>query len=100
MAQKGYIPEEWNLSYVINCYQGEGDALELCSYRGLKMLDQVLKIVAHVLENIIKDQIRIDSMQFGFMKGKGTTDTIFTVAQEVYWKGKRSLFHVCRPLTG
>ena len=36
----------------------------------MKMLDQLLKIVEHVLENIMKDQICIDSMQFGFMKGK------------------------------
>ena len=43
------------------------------------MLDQVLAIVEHVLDNIIKDQICIDSMQFGFMKGKETTDVIFIV---------------------
>ena len=43
------------------------------------MLDQVLAIVEHVLGNIIKDQICIDSMQFGFMKGKETTDVIFIV---------------------
>lgn len=45
------------------------------------MLDQVLAIVGHVLDNIIKDQICIDSMQFGFMKGKETTDTIIIMWQ-------------------
>ena len=43
------------------------------------MLDQVLAIVEHVLDNIIKDKICIDSMQFGLMKGKETTDVIFIV---------------------
>ena len=43
------------------------------------MLDQVLAIVGHVLDNIIKDQICIDSMQFGFMKEKETTEVIFII---------------------
>ena len=92
--KEGYIPEEWNLSYVINCYKGKGDALERGSCRGLKILDQVLKIVEHVLENFIKDEMCIDSMQFGLMKGKGTTDAIFIMQQlqEKYIGKKKDLY--------
>jgi len=32
-------------------------------------------------EHGIREQIDIDDMQFGFMKGKGTTDAIFIVRQ-------------------
>ena len=64
-----------------DCYKGKIDALECGSNRGLKMLNQVLKIVEHLLENITKCQICIETMQFGFMKGKGTTDAIFIMPE-------------------
>ena len=34
-----------------------------------------------LFEHRIGQQIEVDDMQFGFMKGKGTTDAIFTVRQ-------------------
>ena len=90
------IPDDWNLSHIINCYKGKGDALERGNYRGLKMLDQVLKIVERVLEQIIREQVSIDSMQFGFMPGKGTTDAIFILRQlhEKYISKKKDIFFI------
>ncbi|KAI8481620.1 hypothetical protein Bbelb_406210 [Branchiostoma belcheri] len=75
------IPNDWNLSYIINCYKGKGDPLERGNYRGLKLLDQVLKVVERVLEPMIREQVHIDSMQFGFTPGRGTTDAIFILRQ-------------------
>ena len=40
-----------------------------------------MKIVEKIFEYRIRQQIEIDDMQFGFMKGKGTTDAIFMVRQ-------------------
>ena len=43
----------------------------------------------------IWQQIEVDDMQFGFMKGKGTTDAIFTVRQmqgNFRVKGKKLYF--------
>ncbi|KAI8516232.1 Kinesin-like protein kif22 [Branchiostoma belcheri] len=54
------IPNDWNLSYIINCYKGKGDPLERGNYRGLKLLDQVLKVVEKVLEPMIREQVHID----------------------------------------
>jgi len=34
-----------------------------------------------IFEHRIRQQIEIDDMQFGFMKGKGTTDAIFMARQ-------------------
>ena len=39
-----------------------------------------MKVVS-IFENRIRQQIDIDDMQFGFIKGKGTTDAIFIVRQ-------------------
>ena len=44
-------------------------------------LDQVLKVTERIVEGVIRKQVNIDDMQFGFMPGRGTTDAIFIVRQ-------------------
>jgi Reverse transcriptase (RNA-dependent DNA polymerase) len=48
----------------------------------------------HELEIRIRDRVKIDEMQFGFSKGKGTTGAIFIVRQlqEKYLGVKRELW--------
>jgi len=36
-----------------------------------------MKAVETIFEHRIRQHIEVDDMQFGFMKGKGTTDAIF-----------------------
>ena len=36
-----------------------------------------MKILEHILDTIIQDQVSISNMQFGFIPGIGTTDVIF-----------------------
>jgi len=43
--------------------------------------EHAMKVVERIFKHRIWQQIDIDDMQFGFMKGKGTIDTIFTVGQ-------------------
>jgi len=38
-----------------------------------------MKVVERVFEHRIRQQIKTDNMQFGFMKGKGTIDATFVV---------------------
>ena len=52
--------------------------MECGSYRGIKLLEHAMKVVERIFEDRIWQQIDIDDMQFGYMKGKGTTDAIFT----------------------
>ena len=90
----GKIPSEWDLSYIINCYKGKGDSMACGNYRGLKLLDQGLKVVERVIESILRTHVNIDSMQFGFMPGRGTTDPIFILRQlhEKYSEKKKDLY--------
>ena len=78
---EGCIPSDWNLSYIVSLYKGKGDTLSRDSYGGLEILDQVMKIIEEVLDSVIRSQVDIDSMQFGFMPGWGTTDAIFILCQ-------------------
>ena len=81
IIKEGRIPSNWNLLYIIISYKGNGDTLSRDNYRGLKMLDQVMKIIKRVLDSVIRPQVDINSMQFGFMPGEGTTDAIFILCQ-------------------
>ena len=81
MVRNGVIPSDWEDSFIINIYKGKGDTLERGNYRGLKLLDHVMKGMERVIEKIIRERISIDDMQFGFMPGRGTTDAIFILRQ-------------------
>jgi len=59
------------------------------SYRGIKLLKHAMKVVERTLKHRIWQQIDVNDMQFGFMKGKGTTDAIFTVRHMQKFRAKR-----------
>ena len=75
------IPEDWNQSTIINCFKGKGDATTCGNYRGLKLLEHPMKVLESVVANIIRQYVDIDSMQFGFMPSRSTTDAIFIIRQ-------------------
>ena len=43
--------------------------MECGSYRGIKLLEHAMKVVERIFQHRIRQQIKIDDMQFGFMKG-------------------------------
>ena len=59
------------------------------------MLEHAMKVLERIFEYRIWQQVEIDDMQFGFMKGKGTTDAIFMARQmqeNFRVKGKKLYF--------
>jgi len=94
-VKEGNIPEDWNASVVLPIYKGKGDPMECGSYRGIKLLEHTMKVVERIFEHRILQQIETDDMQFGFMKGNGTTDAIFMARQtqkNFRVKGKKLYF--------
>ena len=45
IIREGKIFADWRKSWLVNLYKGKGDALACGSYRGIKLLDQVMKIL-------------------------------------------------------
>ena len=90
------MPDEWKTSVIVPIFKGKGDAMSCGSYRGVKLLEHVMKIVVRVLEMRIWTLVNLNEMQFGFMPGKGTVDVIFIVRrmQEKYQKKDKKLY-VC-----
>ena len=58
-----------------------GDVLNRGNYRGLKLIEQVMKVLERVVKGLIRQRVEIDEMQCGFMSGRGTTDAFFIVRQ-------------------
>ena len=58
------------------CVQGKGMWL-IVSYRGIKLLENAVKVLERVIEERVSKIVKIDSMQFGFMAGWSTTDTLW-----------------------
>ena len=77
----GCISTDWQESYIINLYKGKGDALNKGNYRGLKLIEEVMKVLEHAMEGLIRQRVEIDEKHCGFMSGHGTTDAIFIVCQ-------------------
>jgi len=67
--------------------------MECGSYRGIKLLEHAMKVVERIFEQRIQQQIDIVDIQFGFMKGKGTSDAIFIVRQmQENFRAKKKLY--------
>ena len=81
VREEGCIPDDCRKSILVPVYTGKGDPLVCGSDRAIKLLEQLMKVLERGLENMIRCQVSIDNMQFGFMHGNGTTDTIFIMRQ-------------------
>ena len=79
IVKEGCIPEDWKSSVILPIYKGKGDPMEFRSYRGIKLLEHAMIVVERIFEHKIRQHIEVGDMQFGFRKGKGTTDAIFIV---------------------
>ena len=75
------IPEDWNTSVILNCFKNKGEMTDRGNYRGLKFLEHLMKVFKKVVEEEIRGQVSIDSMQFRFLPGRGTMDAIFIPRQ-------------------
>ena len=93
-VKEGCIPEDWKSSVVLPIHKGKDDPMESGSYRGIKLLDHAMKVVERIFEHRIRQQIEIDDMQFGFMKGKGTSDIFMArqMQENFRVKGKKLYF--------
>ena len=74
----GEIPKDLEESFILNLYKGKGEALDRGNYRGLKLTDQVMNLLGRVLDIFIRKMVNIDNMQFLFVPGRGTTDSILS----------------------
>ena len=75
------------------CVQRERGCSGLWFPLEIKLIDHVMKVLERLVKRKVKSKGTLDSMQFGFTSGKGTTDAIFIVRQmqEKYLAKKKKL---------
>ena len=81
IIRDGEVPSDWEQGFIVYFYKGKGDALERGNYRSLKLTEQVMKILERIVDGLIRQLVSVDDSQFGFVPGRGTTDTMFVVRQ-------------------
>ena len=70
------MSKDWG-SIGVPIYKKKGSVMVCRNYRGAKLLEHGMKVVERLLEKRLRDIVKIDRMQFGFMPGKETLDAIF-----------------------
>ena len=90
----GKVPSDWEQSFIVCLYKGTEDALERGNYCGLKLTQQVMKVLERIVDVLIRQLVSINNSQFGFVPGRGTTDAIFVVRQlqEKYLAANKRLY--------
>ena len=96
------VPSDWEQSFIVCLYKGKGDALERSNYLGLKLTEQVMKVLERIVDGLNRQLVSTDNSQFGFVPGRGTKDTIFVVRQlqEKYLAANKTLHGFQRPGEG
>ena len=81
IIRDGKAISDWEQSFIVCLYKSKGDALERGNYRGLKLTEQVMKVLERIVDGLIRQVVSIDDSQFDFVPGRGTTHAIFVVRQ-------------------
>ena len=85
------MPLSWMKSEISPLFKGKGSVLECENYRGIKLMAHTMKLWERIIDRRIREIVELDDIQFGFRKGRSTTEPIFTlrILQEKYReKGK------------
>ena len=56
-------------------FKEKGEATDCGNYRGLKLLEHVMKVLERVLESLVCSKVDIKNMQFGCMPGRSMRNT-------------------------
>ena len=69
IIRDGKVPFDWEQSFIVCLYKGNGYALERGNYRGLKLTEQVMNVLERIVDGLIRQMVSIDDSQFGFVPG-------------------------------
>ena len=88
------MPRDWEESLMIYIFKQKGDIMECGNHRGIKLTEHGLKVLERILDERLRETVKIGKQQYGFMRGRGTVDAIFIVRQlqEKRLEGNQKLF--------
>lgn len=74
------IPTEWNKSWLIPVHK-KGSKTDPNNYRGISLMNNMAKLFTGVILDIVNQHYTSRQEQFGFRRGRSTTDAIFIMRQ-------------------
>ena len=79
--REGTIPEEWRTRLIVHEWKKKGDVHDPKTYRGITLLNHVLKVLERILDGRIRRLVECEmgEEQQGFRRGRGTADGMFTL---------------------
>ena len=84
--KEGQFTEEWETGKIKPIYK-KGKKEEVSNYRGITLMGTGYKIYAEVLRNRLNEQLekegKLDDTQFGFRKGRGTVNAVYTLKKMI-----------------
>ena len=54
------VPTDCEQSFIVCLYKGKGDALDRGNYRGLKLIEQAMRILERVVDGLIRQVVSIE----------------------------------------
>lgn len=75
----GAIPRDWEKSTSWTFAKARVMPCTVGNYWGLKLADQMMKLLKRLLDTHIRHMVDIYAMQFHFVPVRGTTDAMFIV---------------------
>ena len=63
------MTDEWRKSVVVPIYKNKGDIQNYTNYCEIKLMSHTMKLWERVMEQRLKQKIKISENQFGFMQG-------------------------------
>lgn len=81
VVETGRAPADWSTSITVPIFKNKGDPATCSNYRPIRLLCHTMKILERILNQRLREVIRLKINQCGFVKGTGTTDAIFAARQ-------------------
>ena len=73
------MPEEWRDSVLIPIFKNKCDVQSCSNYRGIKLIGHIMKLWERIIERRLRRDLTFSNQQYGFMRGKSTTDALFAL---------------------
>ena len=68
IIRDGKVPSDWEQIFIVCLYKGKGDALERGNYHGLKLTEQVVKVLERIVDGrgaTIRQKAYCNILQYG-----------------------------------
>ena len=91
LLANGNFPDSWKIAKVVLIKKPGKEELQPSSYRPICLLSTCSKIFEQIISSRLQNIVRLSPNQFGFRKGRSTTQAILTVKKKASQEMQKTL---------